>query len=271
MSPERILEGLSLSCSALGENDRLLTLLSAEDGLIRLAVPGARRPKSSLAAAIPLVLLRLQVGGSRGLRRVRQLSVLRSFAGLAGRLETLAAAQSLAELSLRLVPSGEGVPGLLDDLLMHLGRLEAVVAERQDSLEALAITVQGHVHLLALGGFALPLQTCARSGTPLEPPLGDWSWRASLVPAEGLVIGAVPGALLLLNASELALLQRLPRPAVPRSRNGELMGPEAVWLRLLQAVELWCGEHLERRSRSLGLLRGCFAPGHPGATGAGRS
>lgn len=271
MTPGRILEGLSLTCSALGENDRLLTLLSAEEGLLRLAVPGARRPRSSLAAAIPLVLLRLQVGGSRGLRRVRQLEVLRSFAGLAERLETLSAAQSLAELCLRIGPSGEGVPGLLDDLLLHLGRLESVVAERQANLEALAITVQAHVHLLALGGFALPLQHCARTAAALNPPLGDWSWRASLLPAEGLVIGSVPGALLLLNASELALLQRLPRPALPRSRNGVLMGPEPVWLRLLQAVELWCGEHLERRSRSLLLLRGCFAPGHPAPPGAGRS
>lgn len=271
MSPERILEGLSLTCSALGESDRLLTLLSAEDGLSRLAVPGARRPRSSLAAAVPLVLLRLQVGGNRGLRRVRQLAVLRSFAGLAERLETLAAAQSLAELCLRLVPGGQGVPGLLEDLLLHFGRLEGVVVERQDSLEALAIAVQGHVHLLALGGFALPLQSCARSGDPLDPPLGDWSWRASLLPGEGLVIGAVPGALLLLNASELALLQRLTRPALPRRRDGGLMGPEPVWLRLLQAVELWCGEHLERRSRSLALLRGCFGSGHPAASGAGRS
>jgi DNA repair protein RecO (recombination protein O) len=271
MSPERILEGLSLKCGALGENDRLLTLLSAEEGLVRLAVPGARRPKSSLAAAVPLVLLRLQVGGGRGLARVRQLTVSRSYANLAGRLETLAAAQSLAELALQLVPSGEGVPGALDDLLMHLGRLETVVSERLDHLEALAISVQAHVHLLALGGYALPLQRCARSGAALEPPLGEWSWRCSLVPSEGLVIGAVAGALLVLNASELALLQRLTRPALPRTRSGELMGPEVVWLRLLQAVELWCGEHLDRRSRSLGLLRDCFAPEHPRPPGAGRS
>lgn len=85
------------------------------------------------------------------------------------------------------------------------------------------------------------------------------------------MIGAVPGALLMLNASELALLQRLTRPALPRTRAGELMGPELVWLRLLQVIELWCGEHLDRRSRSLGLLRICFAPDHPLPPGAGRS
>ena len=263
MGAELRLEGLSLKCGPLGETDRLLTLLSASDGLSRLAVPGARKPKSPLAAAVPLALLRLQVGGGSGLRRVRQLTVVRNFAALAGRLETLAAAQGLAELTIQLVPTGEGVPGLLEDLLMQLGRLELVVQNHQDSLEALAIAVQGCVHLLALGGYGLPLAHCARSGEPLEPPVGTWDWRCSLIPSEGFVVGAIPGAQLVLNASELALLQRLPRPALPRRRDGVLMGPEPVWLRLLALIELWSREHLGRNLRSWSLLRQCFNANTP--------
>jgi DNA repair protein RecO (recombination protein O) len=121
--------------------------------------------------------------------------------------------------------------------------------------------VQGSVQLLALGGYALPLASCARSGEPLEPPLGNWEWRCSLLPSEGLVIGAVAGAQLVLNASELALLQRLLRPALPRRRDGELMGPEPVWLRLLQLVEIWSREHLGRSARSWRLLRQCYSAG----------
>lgn len=257
--PEESLEGLSLKCGPLGEHDRLLTLLSDNGGLCRLAVPGARRPRSSLAAAVPLSLLRLQVGGGRGLRRVRQLLVIHNFSQLGQRLETLAAAQSLAELCLQLVADGDGLAGALDDLTLQLRRLELVVSERQDSLEALALAVQGHVHLLALGGYGLPLQRCARSGEPLAPPLGNRGWRCSLLPSEGLVIGAVAGAMLVLNASELALLQRLPRPALPRCRDGTLMGPAWVWLRLLQLVQVWCQEHLGRRGKALGLLQGCFS------------
>ncbi|MFZ9952624.1 MAG: DNA repair protein RecO, partial [Vulcanococcus sp.] len=211
MSAEQRLEGLVLRSSALGESDRLLTLLSADAGLTRLAAPGARKPKSSLAAAVPLALLQLQVGGRSGLRRVRQLTVLRNFSALAERLETLAAAQGLAELTLLLVPTDVAVDGVLDDLLLQLSRLETVVKERQLNLEALAIAVQGSVQLLALGGYALPLACCARSGDRLDPPLGNWDWRCSLLPGEGFVIGAVAGAQLVLNASELALLQRLLR------------------------------------------------------------
>ncbi|EDY38457.1 DNA repair protein RecO [Cyanobium sp. PCC 7001] len=253
--PETQLEGLALSCRPLGESDRLLTLLSEEDGLTRLAVPGARKPRSSLAAAVPLAHLRLQVGGRSGLRRVRQLRVVRNYSQLAERLETLAAAQALAELCLGLVPGDAPAPGMLGSMLMQLGRLEQQVRERSDSLEALALAVQGSVHLLALGGYALPLVQCSRTGQRLDPPLGNWDWRCSLVPSEGFVLGAVAGARVVLNASELALLQRLPRPALPRRRDGSLMGPEAVWLHLLELVECWCGEHLQRRPRAFRLLR----------------
>ncbi len=269
MSAEGRLEGLVLKAGPLGESDRLLTLLSASDGLVRLAVPGARRPRSSLAAAVPLAVLALQVGGGRGLRRVRQLQVRRNFAALAQRLETLAAAQGLAELSLQLVPEGAAVPGLLEDLLLQLARLELVVQERGEAVEALALAVQGSVHLLALGGYALPLAHCARSGAPLQPPLGDWDWRCSLIPAEGLVLGAVAGAQLVLNASELALLQRLPRPALPRRRDGGLMGPVAVWLRLLQLVEVWSREHLVRSPRAWRLVREAIVPRGAAAASSG--
>jgi DNA repair protein RecO (recombination protein O) len=261
--PEQLLEGLVMSCRPLGENDRLLTLLSEAEGMVRLAVPGARRPRSSLAAAVPLTLLRLQVGGRGDLKRVRQLQVLHSHGALGERLETLAAAQGLVELGLALVPGEDPIPGLLADLLLQLGRLETVVRERQERAEALAIAVQGRVHLLALGGLALPLQSCARSGEALQPPLGHWDWRCSLLPQEGLVIGAIPGARLVLNASELALLQRLPRAGTPRRRDGDLLGPERVWLHLLELIEAWWGEHLGRRPRAFRLLRAGFEPGEP--------
>jgi DNA repair protein RecO (recombination protein O) len=144
---------------------------------------------------------------------------------------------------------------------MQLGRLDALVRERGCDLEALAIAVQGSVHLLALGGYALPLGCCARSGELLEPPLGNWDWRCSLVPSEGLAIGGVPGARVVLNASELALLQRLLRPNLPRRRDGELMGPLPVWLHLLELVEHWTQEHLGRKPRAFRLLRTSLAPG----------
>ena len=63
---------------------------------------------------------------------------------------------------------------------------------------------------------------------------------------------------------------RASRYASPRRRDGELMGPQAVWLRLLQLVELWIREHLGRSCRSLRLLRDCFAPAAAAQSWAGQ-
>jgi len=253
---DRRIEGLALKVGPLGEHDRLLTMLSDQDGVSRLAVPGARRPRSSLAAAVPLTLLELQVVGQRGLPRVRQLRVRHSFNAVGQRLETLAGAQALAELCIALVAGDDPIPGLLETVVLHLERLEACSRSMppQPAI-ALAGTVQATVHLLALGGYGLPLQSCCRTGDDLEPPIGQWDWRCSLLADEGFAIGSQPGAAIELNPSELALLQRLTRAELPRRRDGELMGPTEVWLRLLTVVECWIRSHLPRPVRSLAMVR----------------
>ena len=46
MSLNQRMKGLSLKVGPLGENDRLITVLSEENEISRLAIPGARKPKS---------------------------------------------------------------------------------------------------------------------------------------------------------------------------------------------------------------------------------
>jgi DNA repair protein RecO (recombination protein O) len=254
---QRSIEALCLRSMPLGEQDRLLTVLSDSEGVVRLAASGARRQGSSLAAVGPLTLLRGEVQRGRSLSRLSQTKLLRSYTRLGQQLETLAAGQWLAELALMLVPEGAALPGVLPLLLHRLEQLEQLVSatEQQRRLESVGLAVQGGAQLLAMGGYGLPLDTDQADGSPLRPPVGEWSWRCSLLPADGFHSGAQPGALMLLNASELALLQRLLRPELPRRANGELMGPETVWLRLLDLLGHWCREHLGRCPRALSLLR----------------
>lgn len=164
--PEQTIEALVLSSQALGEQDRLLAVLSGEQGLMRLAAPGARRPRSSLAAAVPLAHLRLQIGGNRGLRRLRQLQVLHHYGTLGTRLETLAAAQALCELALALVADDDPAHALLNHLLLQLGRLEQLVEEKGPSLEVLAVLVQGSLQQLALGVCPAAADLCPQRCTP---------------------------------------------------------------------------------------------------------
>ena len=119
-SGECRLKGLCIKASPLGENDRLITILTDEQGIVRLAAPGARRPKSSLAAATPITYLSLQIFGKRNLKSVRQIKILKSYSGLGKNIESLAAAQAITELTFLLVGNNDKL--LLDYQLAPPGR-----------------------------------------------------------------------------------------------------------------------------------------------------
>ena len=119
-SGECRLKGLCIKASPLGENDRLITILTDEQGIVRLAAPGARRPKSSLAAATPLTYLSLQIFGKRNLKSVRQIKILKSYSGLGKNIECLAAAQAITELTFLLVGNNDKQHNYLSCVLAHL-------------------------------------------------------------------------------------------------------------------------------------------------------
>ena len=254
MNLNQRMKGLSLKVGPLGENDRLLTILSEESGISRLAIPGARKPKSRLGATSPFNLLDLYIVGKKDLKKVTQIKIIKSYGNLGKNIETLSAAQAISELILIMVGNEDPQKDLLKLVLMHLNRLNELHKTEFDSLEALAISVQSCIHLLALGGYCLPLQNCCHSGSKLIPPIGEWSWKCSFIPEEGFAIGTIPNASAELNPSELALLQRLLLEKVPFHSNGKLLGPKQVWLKLLKIVETWIETHLQRRITSLQML-----------------
>jgi len=255
MSLTQRVKGLSLKVGPLGENDRLLTILTEENGISRFAIPGARRPKSRLGATSPFNFLDLHIVGKKNLKRVTQIKILKSYGNLGKHLETLSAAQAISELIMIMVGNEDPQKNLLKLILIHLDRLDNLHKKEFDSLQALAISVQSCIHLLAIGGYCLPLQNCCHSGIKLLPPIGEWSWKCSFIPEEGFVIGDIPNTNIELNPSELALLQRLLLEKLPFHSNGKLLGPKNVWLKLLKIVEVWIETHLQRRITSLQMMR----------------
>ncbi len=255
MSLSQRVKGLTLKVGPLGENDRLLTILTEENGICRFAIPGARKPKSRLGSTSPLNFLDLHVVGKKDLKRVTQIKILKSYGNLGKHIETLSGAQAMSELIMIMVGNEDPQKDLLQLVLIHLNRLDDLHKKEFDSLEALAITIQSCIHLLAFGGYCLPLQYCCHSGSKLIPPIGEWSWQCSFMPEEGFAIGETPNSHIKLNPSELALLQRLLQEKVPFHSNGSLLGPKNVWLKLLNIVETWIESHLQRRITSLQMLR----------------
>ena len=255
MSGERRLKGLCIKASALGENDRLITILTDELGIIRLAAPGARRPKSSLAAASPLTYLSLQVFGKRNLKSVRQIKIIKSYCGLGKNIECLAAAQAITELTFLLVGNNDKQQNYLSCVLAHLDRIYFYEIFKEGDIRILSMSIQSIIHLLAIGGINLPIQHCCKKGLAIIPPLGNWEWACYFLPNEGFSTIEDSRSILTINASEVALIQRLLFPELPIKSNGELLGPKKVWLKILFIIETWIFTQLGKELSSLKMLR----------------
>ena len=254
MSNEKRLKGLCIKASPLGENDRLITILSEEQGLSRFAVPGARKPKSSLASATPLTLLEIQIFGKKSLKTVRQLKILKSYGGLGKSIECLAAAQAITELTFLLVANEDTQNNYLSTVLAHLDRLSEYKPLAESDLKILAMSIQSLMHLLAIGGLSLPIYFCCKTGKPIQPPIGNWDWKCSFIPSEGFSIDENTRSLINLNSSEIALMQRLLFPDLPIKSNGELLGPKEVWTKILKIFCLWIPFQLGKEVSSLKIL-----------------
>ncbi len=258
-SGECRLEGLCIKASPLGENDRLITILTDEQGIVRLAVPGARRPKSSLAAATPLTYLGLQIFGKKSLKSVRQIKIIKSYSGLGKNIESLAAAQAITELTFLLIGNNDKQENYLSCVLAHLDRIYLYEESKEKDIKMLSMSIQSLIHLLAIGGISLPINHCCKTGKPIIPPLGNWEWSCYYLPNEGFSSIDDPQSNLKLNASEVALLQRLLFPELPIKSNGELLGPKKVWLKTLFIIETWISTQLEKDLSSLKMLKEIYS------------
>ena len=259
MSGEDRITGLCIKASPLGESGRLITVLTDDQGIIRLAAPGARRPKSSLAATTPLTYLSFQIFGKRSLKSVRQIKILKSYNGLGKNIDCLAAAQAITELTFLLVGNNDKQQSYLSCVLAHLERIYLYEESEDEDIKILSMSIQSLIHLLAIGGINLPIHHCCKTGEPIIPPIGNWEWSCYFLPSEGFSSIEDPQSNLKINASEVALLQRLLFPELPIKSNGELLGPKKVWLKILFIIETWISTQLEKELSSLKMLREIYS------------
>jgi DNA repair protein RecO (recombination protein O) len=101
----------------LGEADRIVTLLTPEDGKIRAVAKGVRRPRSRIGGSVePFAELEVVLARGRNLDVITQVSVSHAWLRLRDRLESTATAWYLGELADRAVEERAGehpVYGLL--------------------------------------------------------------------------------------------------------------------------------------------------------------
>ena len=130
---------------------------------------------------------------------------------------------------------------------------------KEEDIKMLSMSIQSLIHLLAIGGINLPIHHCCKTGEPIIPPIGNWEWSCYYLPREGFSSIEDPQSNLKINASEVALLQRLLFPELPIKSNGELLGPKKVWLKILFIIETWISTQLEKDLSSLKMLREIYS------------
>jgi DNA repair protein RecO (recombination protein O) len=148
-----------------GESDRVVTLLTREQGKLSAFARGARASRRRFGGALePFTLLAAEarVRASSDLLGLDSVSVVRGHGGIRGDLARIACAGYAAELCRELVRDRERHEDLFDLLAAYLDLLDREPA-RPATLRALELGA------LQAAGLAPRLDACARCGGPLEP------------------------------------------------------------------------------------------------------
>jgi DNA repair protein RecO (recombination protein O) len=252
--------GINLKATPIGEADRLLTILTAEHGLIRVIAPGARKPKSSLGGRSGIfVINQLLIVRGKSIDRITQAETMRTYRNLSTDLSKLSISQYWAEILLGQAISDQPQPELYEIFQVHLGRLNSLP---QPGEEVLAYLCQGIFHLLAVGGIAPQVHNCCYSGKTLTANLVEPRWKVGFSNDAG---GAVDPTVLLdkaqsglyyLTGLELALFQQLSAPDLGSWTASNLPPPvlEQAWSKIEKVLRQYIRHHLGVSIRSADLL-----------------
>jgi DNA repair protein RecO (recombination protein O) len=261
--------GINLKAVPIGENDRLLTILTREYGLIKAIFPGARKAKSSLGGRSTLFMANeLLIAKGRSIDKVTQAETIGNFSGLMGDLSKLASGQYLAELALAQALKERPQEELYQLLILHLGRLNTI--EHHDTTATISHLCQGIFHLIALDGVAPQVYDCYLSKRSIEPNFEINNWQTGFSIEAGSTVDLVasdedPSATInfRLSALELLCFQHLSDPSLERlERTLDNFSLETiadteiaiVWRRLERILRQYIQYHLNLNIRSASLI-----------------
>lgn len=266
--------GIILKGSPLGESDRLLTILSPEQGLLRVVAPGARTPKSSLRGKCEVFQMNhFLLFQGKSLARIQQIEQLASYPRLSQDLPKLTAGQYLAEVVLSFALTEQPQGELYSLFTEHLRRIAQLTVE--DCLHA--YLTQGLFHLLALGGFAPTVHYCGFSQRPIQVNYDDPRWQMGFSLEQGglITLGDHPDPLAnnplpviprrhKVNAIEVTLLQSLSQATLPLL--SEILPSRELktfrvgyWVHLEQLLRDYAQFHLGQTFRSPKILDSLIA------------
>ena len=236
-TPYTVDRGLVLRETETRETDKILTLLTWEEGKISVTARGARRKNCKFAAAAqPLAYAEWTLCQRRDWHYASDASTLELFTGLRGDLPSLALGCYMAELTEAAAPEAVPVPELLRHLLNGLYALSAL--HKPPALVKPAFELR----LLCLAGYEPLADACAVCGRaePEEPVLDT---------VQGVLRCRSCGGGRSLCRDSLAALRHIVY-GDPKRLYAFRLGPEPL-NRLAGAAETFVFAQLERGFRTL--------------------
>jgi DNA repair protein RecO (recombination protein O) len=246
--------GINLKAMPFGEADRLVTILTPEQGLLRVVAPGARKPKSSLGGRSGIfVVNQLLLARGKSIDRITQAETLHTYRNLALDLSKLAISQYWAEIVLAQAISEHPQSDLYEVLNVHLRRLDTLTDG-----DLWGHLCQGIFHLLALGGIAPQVHNCWATNELITPNLGNPHWRIGFNIDRGGTVRIdqaveTNGGLYYLNALETYLFQQLSASELAPT-DIETADLASAWLRIEGILRRYIKHHLDCNIRSATLL-----------------
>ena len=157
-------KGLVIREQTTGENDRLVTLLTADHGLVRAFVRGGKQLKNRRAAATSLFCYgEFALYRGRDAYTVDSAAPIEVFFGLRQDIDRLAAAQYFAQLSYELAAEEQPAPELLRLLLNTLHLL------CKGTKPLVQIKAVFELRALSISGYMPNILACANCGTYETP------------------------------------------------------------------------------------------------------
>ena len=155
--------GLVLRTTEYKETDRILTVLTAEDGLLTLKARGVRSNRSKLKGACQLLTYaEFTVNEARGFRFISEATAIEMFAGLRNDIVLLALSSYFAQLAEVLSQEDAASPALLSLILNALYALSKL--QKPPRL----VKAATELRLAAIAGYQPELSGCCVCGSP-EP------------------------------------------------------------------------------------------------------
>lgn len=203
-------DGVVVRTLDLGEADRIITLVTPVQGLVRGVAKAARKPGSKLGGHLDLLRhVSVSVRETRTLHGLSQASTVNGFRGLRDDLDRFSRASYISEMAERFSVEGGANQPLFRLLIQVLGLLEKTQNPEM-------VVHYFEMRLLQLSGFAPELSRCVETGVELDP--GDHLYstdRGGLVDRESRPVGE--SALLPASLNTIKLLRFLARASVEQA------------------------------------------------------